>query len=55
MTTFRQALEAIAINRPISHSKNKVYRYAELAMKQALIDEAKSYPGTTPKGIVIYT
>lgn len=55
MATFEQALLSIAINRPIAHCKNKLYRDAELAMKQALINEAISYPGTTPKNHFIYT
>lgn len=55
MATFEQALEAIAINRSIAPIRNGQYRKAELTMKQALIDEAKSYPGTTPKGNFIYT
>ena len=53
MTTFEQAIASVAINRPIAHSGNKTYRTAELKMKQALIDEAKSYPGSTEK--LIYT
>lgn len=55
MATFEQALKAIAINRSIAPSRKGQYRKAELTIKQALIDEAKSYPGTTPKGNFIYT
>lgn len=55
MTTFEQALEAIAINRSIAHRNNNEYRDAELAMKEHLIEEAISYPGTTPRGNYIYT
>ena len=55
MTTFENAIASVAINRPIAHSGNKQYRDAELAMKKSMIDEAISYPGTTPKGNFIYT
>lgn len=55
MATFEQALASIAINRPIAHSRNAQYRDAEIRMKQALIDEAVAYPGTTPKGNFIFT
>ncbi len=55
MTTFEQAIASVAINRSIAHSGNKTYRTAELEMKQALIDEAKSYPGSTERGTFIYT
>ena len=55
MATIEQALESVAINRPIAHSRNAVYRDAEIAMKQALINEAVAYPGTTPRGNFIFT
>lgn len=55
MTTFEQAIASVAINRSIAHSKNKIYRDTELKIKQALIDEAKSYPGSTEIGNFIYT
>lgn len=55
MATFEQALAAIAINRPIAHSRNALYRDAEIRMKQALINEAVAYPGTTPRGNFIFT
>ena len=55
MATFEQALAAIAINRPIAHSRNASYRDAEIRMKQALINEAVAYPATTPRGNFIFT
>lgn len=55
MTSFEQALESLAINRPIAHSGNAKYRDAELDMKRDLIDEAISYPGSTPQGNLTYT
>ena len=55
MTTFEQAIRSIAINRPISHSRNSQYRNAEIEMKRSLIEEAIHYPGTTPQGNLIYT
>lgn len=55
MATFEQALASIAINRPISHSRNAQYRDAEIRMKQALINEAIAYPGSTPQGNFIFT
>lgn len=55
MTTFRQAIASLAINRPIAHSNNALYRNAELEMKKALIEEAISYPGSKKQGTFIYT
>lgn len=55
MTDFRQAKAALAIKRPIAHLKNEKYRKEELTIKQALIDEAISYPGETKKDKLIYT
>jgi hypothetical protein len=55
MANFEQALASLAINRPIAHSNNAKYRNAEISMKQALIDEAVSYPGTTPRNNLTYT
>lgn len=55
MTTFKQAIDSLAINRPIAHLRNAQYRDAELGMKQALIDEAVSFPGSTNQGQFIYT
>ena len=48
-------MAAIAIKRPIAHSDNAKYRDNELAMKQAMIDEAISFPGDTEKDSYIYT
>ena len=55
MATFEQALASVAINRSIAHSRNAVYRHAEIAMKESLINEAIAYPGATPKGNFIFT
>ncbi len=54
MTTFEQAIDSLAINRPIAH-RNSTYRNVELQIKDALIKEAISYPGKTTKGEFIYT
>ena len=55
MTTFKQAIESLAINRPIAHLHNAQYRNAEIKIKQELINEAISYPGSTVQGEFIYT
>lgn len=55
MTTFEEAIGSIAINRPISHSRNAQYRDAELRAKQILIDEAIHFPGTTPQDNMTFT
>ena len=55
MINFEEALASMAINRPIAHQKNAKYRDAEIRMKEALINEAISYPGTTPKDNMTFT
>jgi hypothetical protein len=55
MTDYRQAIASVAIRRPIAHFNNAKYRREELAIKQDLINEAISYPGTTEKGKLIFT
>ena len=55
MVQFEKAIESMAINRPIAHSRNARYRDAEINMKEALISEAISYPGTTPRDNMTFT
>lgn len=55
MATFKQAINSLAINRPIAHSNNAQYRNDEINMKQSLIAEAISYPGNTTQGKFKYT
>lgn len=55
MVTFEQAMESLAINRSIAHLNNSPFRDKEIKMKQELIKEAISFPGTTIKGNLIYT
>lgn len=55
MTDYRQAEEAIAIKRPIAHLDNAKYRKEELAIKQAMINEAIAFPGDSQEGSYIYT
>ena len=55
MVTFEQALQSVAINRSIAHSRNAFYRDAEIETKKSLIKEAIAFPGTTPEGNYVYT